>query len=91
MSTYLTTFVLAAAVCALATAASAQNMSYRIAQSPAANNAASARYDYLLETNLTFRHYRMRKECGPIRDDMALHGSCLASFDQYEPWRGRAR
>jgi hypothetical protein len=91
MSRYLTAFALLAGVCALSTAASAQNMSYRVAQSPAANIAASERYDHLLETNLSFRHYRMHKECGPIRGDMPLHGSCLASFDQYEPWGGGAR
>jgi hypothetical protein len=88
MSKYLTAFALLAGVCALSTAASAQNMSYRIGQSPEANVAASRHYDYLLETNLSFRHYRMRKECGPIRGDMGLHGDCLASFDQYEPWQG---
>ena len=90
MSKYLTAFALLAGICALSTAASAQNMSYRIAQSPDENNALSQRYDYLLETNLSFRHHRMRKECGPIRGDVALHGSCLASFDQFEPWRGGA-
>jgi hypothetical protein len=88
MSKYLTAFALLAGVCALSTAASAQNMSYRFAQSPQENVAASQRYDYLLETNLSFRHYRMRKECGPIRGDVSLHGNCLASFDQYEPWNG---
>jgi hypothetical protein len=91
MSRYLTAVALFAGVCALSMAASAQNMSYRIAQSPAANVAASQRYDNLLETSLSFRHYRMRKECGPIRGDMPLHGDCLASFDQFEPWRGGAR
>jgi len=90
MSKYLTAFALLAGVCALSTAASARSMSYSFAQTPEENVAASQRYDYLLETNLSFRHYRMRKECGPIRTDMALHGSCLASFDQFEPWRGPA-
>ena len=37
---------------------------------------------------MSFRHYRMRKECGPIRGDGALHGDCLAIVDQFEPWRG---
>jgi hypothetical protein len=63
-------------------------MSYRFAQSPAENVAASQRYDNLLETNRSFRHFHMRKECGPIRGDMALHGDCLASFDRFEPWQG---
>ncbi|HEX5319973.1 MAG TPA: hypothetical protein VFW46_12500 [Stellaceae bacterium] len=80
-------FVLAAALCALATAASAQNMSYRVRQSPEENNILSARYDHLLQTNLAFRHYRMRKECRPINDP-ALNADCLSSFDTYEPWRG---
>jgi hypothetical protein len=38
---------------------------------------------------MSFRHYHMRKECGPIRGDVSLHGSCLSSFNQFEPWRGR--
>jgi hypothetical protein len=89
MSKYLTAFALLAGVCALSTAASAQNMSYRFAQTPAENVAASRHYDHLLETNMSFRHYHMRKECGPIRGDVSLHGSCLSSFNQFEPWRGR--
>jgi hypothetical protein len=44
----------------------------------------SAHYDRLLETNMGFRHARMRKECGPIGDPQ-LRDQCLASFDQYEP------
>jgi len=88
MSQYLTAFALLAGVFALSTAAAAQNMSYRFAQNPAANVAASQRYDQLLETNLSFRHDHMRKECGPIRGDVSLHGSCLTSFDQFEPWQG---
>jgi hypothetical protein len=44
----------------------------------------SARYDRILESNIGFRHYRMRKECGPITDPQ-LHAQCLASFQQYEP------
>ena len=47
----------------------------------------SRHYDGLLETNWRFRHARMRKECGPIRDPQ-LHSDCLASFDQYEPMVG---
>lgn len=88
MSKYLAAFALLTGVFALSTAASAQYMSYRFAQSPAANVAASRHYDHLLETNLSFRHFRMRKECGPIRGDGSLHGDCLASFDRFEPWRG---
>lgn len=44
----------------------------------------SRHYDRLLETNLGFRHARMRRECGPIGDP-DLRGQCLASFQQYEP------
>jgi len=50
----------------------------------AANNRESAWYDHLVETNPSFRHYRMRKECGPITDPQ-LHAGCIASFQQYEP------
>jgi len=87
MSNFARSLLLAASLCALATAASAQNMSYRFSQSPAENNVLSARYDNLLETNLSFRHFHMRKECRPI-GDAALNADCLASFDTYEPWRG---
>ena len=47
----------------------------------------SRHYDRLLQTNPGFRHARMRRECGPIRDPQ-LRSSCLASFDQYEPMVG---
>jgi hypothetical protein len=47
----------------------------------------SRHYDRLLQTNLGFRHARMRRECGPIRD-LQLRSSCLASFNQYEPMVG---
>jgi len=47
----------------------------------------SKRYDRLLETNRGFREARMRKECGPITDPQ-LHQSCLASFNQDEPYVG---
>ena len=48
------------------------------------NNIASARYDRLVAMSPGFRHARMRKECGPIRDAQ-LHDQCMASFQQYEP------
>ena len=51
---------------------------------PAVNNYLSARYDHLLQTNLRFRRYRMWKECHVITWP-GLYGSCIASFDQYEP------
>ena len=47
----------------------------------------SRHYDRLLQTNLGFRHARMRRECGPIRDPQ-LRSDCLASFNQYEPMIG---
>jgi hypothetical protein len=47
----------------------------------------SQHYDRLVETSPSFRHARMRKECGPITDPQ-LHASCLASFSQDEPMVG---
>jgi hypothetical protein len=64
--------------------AMAQPMRYSY-ETPEQNNIRSAWYDHLLETNLSFRHYRMRKECNPIDFVQALQQDCVASFDQYEP------
>jgi hypothetical protein len=47
----------------------------------------SKRYERLLETNSAFRQARMRRECGPISDP-ELRQSCLASFNQDEPYVG---
>jgi len=47
----------------------------------------SKQYERLLETSPAFRQARMRKECGPITDP-ELHASCLASFNQSEPYVG---
>jgi hypothetical protein len=47
----------------------------------------SKQYERLLETNPAFRQARMRKECGPITDPQ-LRASCLASFNQAEPYVG---
>ncbi len=47
----------------------------------------SRHYDRLLETNQAFRQARMQKECGPVTDPELL-ASCLASFDQNEPFMG---
>ncbi len=47
----------------------------------------SKRYERLLETNHAFRQGRMRRECGPITDP-ELRQSCLASFNQDEPYVG---
>jgi hypothetical protein len=54
-------------------------------EDPALNNYLSARYDHLLQTSPRFRAYRMWKECHTINFSQALHDSCIASFDQYEP------
>jgi len=88
----------AAAVLALSsfqtTEADAQGMRYSVSryyaprQNPARNNYLSARYDHLLQTNRGFRNYRMWKECHTISWP-GLHGHCLSTFDEYEPWRGR--
>jgi hypothetical protein len=53
-------------------------------ESPAQNVRKSHQYDYLVATNSSFRAYRMRKECGPIRDP-ELRASCVGSFNEYEP------
>ena len=55
-------------------------------ETPAQNVWKSQQYDYLLRTNGDFRAYRMKKECGPIKDS-GLRGSCIASFSAYEPVR----
>lgn len=44
----------------------------------------SRHYTRMLETSPSFRHARMRKECGPITDAQ-LHSSCVASFSEYAP------
>jgi hypothetical protein len=58
-------------------------------ESPEQNIIRSAHYDQLLETSPSFRAYRMRKECGPIRFMENLRQDCFSSFDQYEPVGGR--
>jgi hypothetical protein len=68
--------------------AMAQPMRYSY-ETPEQNIALSARYDNLLETNMGFRHYRMRKECNPIGFVQNLRQDCFASFDQYEPVAAR--
>jgi hypothetical protein len=63
-------------------------MSFRYngpAETPEQNNIKSAHYDWLLETSPSFRAYRERKECGPIRFMENLRVDCFQSFDQYEP------
>lgn len=47
--------------------------------SAARNVRESRQYDRLVATNPSFRHYRERKECGPITDPQ-LHSQCMASF-----------
>jgi hypothetical protein len=53
-------------------------------ETPAQNVWQSQRYDHLLSTNASFRAYRMRRECGPIKDS-ELRASCVGSFSAYEP------
>ena len=53
-------------------------------ETPAQNVRKSQKYDHLVATNSSFRAYRMRKECGPIRD-ADLRASCIGSFNAYEP------
>ena len=60
----------------------------RFFETPERNNYLSARYDRLLQTNYRFRRYRIWKECHTI-DWPPLRASCVASFDQYEPFIGR--
>ncbi len=45
------------------------------------NNAASAQYEHLLQTNPGFRQARMQRECGPIADPQ-LRAQCIASFGE---------
>ena len=76
--------------------AHSQSMSYSVSrysprQDPARNNYLSARYDRLLQTSWRFRRYRMWKECHRVNFTPELHASCIASFDQYEPFLGRRR
>jgi hypothetical protein len=63
------------------------NRGDRYGWSPRENVIESRHYDNLLETSLAFRHFRERKECGPVTDPQ-LRGECFASFRQYEPFRG---
>jgi len=45
------------------------------------NNAESAQYERLLQTNTGFRQARMQRECGPITDPQ-LRAQCMASFGE---------
>jgi hypothetical protein len=53
-------------------------------ETAAQNVRKSQQYDYLVATNSSFRTYRMRKGCGPIRDP-ELRANCVGSFGVYEP------
>jgi len=89
MSKYLRLLGAVAVVGLMTSSAYAQNMGYRYNgpwESPEENNIRSALYDHRLEVDRGFRHYRMRKECGPIDFVMSLRQDCFASFDQYEPF-----
>ena len=59
------------------------------AETPQQNQIKAAHYDWLLETSPSFRAYRERKECGPIRFMEGLRQDCFSSFDRYEPARFR--
>jgi hypothetical protein len=78
-----------AATCLTAIAAMsvdrAMAATYGSMESARQNVIQSRHYDRSLETNRAYRQARMRKECGPINDPQ-LHQSCLASFDQDEPY-----
>ncbi len=83
-------FIVVAIALLTAQSASAQYISYSVArqsygEDPAVNNYLSARYDYLLQTNLRFRSYRMWKECRTINFSPELHAGCIGSFDKFEP------
>jgi len=54
-------------------------------ETPEQNVARSAHYTHLVQTDMGFRAYRKRKECGPIRFMENLRADCYASFDVYEP------
>jgi len=48
--------------------------------------------DYYFSTNAAFWMYHLRKECGPIQEDPALHADCVRSFRaQYPVPAGRER
>jgi hypothetical protein len=66
------------------------NRGDRYGWSPRQNVIDSRHYDNMLETNLSFRHSRERKECGPVTDPQ-LRQECFASFQQYEPFRYAGR
>jgi hypothetical protein len=50
-------------------------------ESPAQNVRKSQQYDYLVATNGSFRAYRMRKECGPIRDPSCAQAASAHSMN----------
>jgi hypothetical protein len=54
-------------------------------ETPEQNQIRAAHYTHLLQTDMGFRAYRKRKECGPINFVHSLREDCLASFDQFEP------
>lgn len=87
MSQYVRLLGAAAAIALLSSLpAMAQSMRFNY-QTPQQNVAQSARYDNLLETNRSFRAYRMRKECNPITFEQDLRQDCFGSFDKFEPVR----
>lgn len=99
MTTKTLTSLALAAGCAMALAMPAAQAQTRVltngpevtpgdfSSSAARNNMESAQYDRLVEISPAFRHARVRRECGPIRDAQ-LRQNCFASFAQYEPYMG---
>ena len=55
--------------------------------SPRLNIIHSENYSRRVATSPTFRHSRMRVECGPVMDPL-LHQQCIQSFSQnVQAWR----
>lgn len=49
-------------------------------ESPRQNVRNSIHYEWMLHHDRAFKHYRMRKECGPLRNDYRMWRSCMDSF-----------
>jgi hypothetical protein len=73
--------IIAAAAAFMACAATAQaHETINHPVSPTQNVANSARYSWLVHHSPAFRHRRMIKECGPLRNDEGLYHDCIDSF-----------
>lgn len=49
-------------------------------ESPAANIRHSRHYEWMIHHNAQFRHARMQKECGPLKNNDNLFHDCIDSF-----------